>query len=175
TYKWQASETWGECQSQCGLSGTRTRPYSCREFGQDGRVSDVPAKHCGGERPEPESEPCDGPPCALQWSLGFWSQCSVTCGTGKRYRTVYCGDPDSDKDDYLCQDEPPVTSRQCRVKACPNLKDENCRDMYSFCPGYRALRYRCKRSRFRRKCCQTCQDAQSSVQDYLSSKGQKTL
>ncbi|KAK3747376.1 hypothetical protein RRG08_035806 [Elysia crispata] len=163
TYKWQATENWGECQSQCGVSGTQTRLYTCREIGQDGRISDVADKHCGSKRPKAETKPCDGPPCPLQWSIGFWSQCSVTCGIGKRYRKVYCGDPDSDDDDYLCEDQPPITSRKCRMRACSNLKDENCRDMNSFCSGYIALRYRCKSSRFRRKCCQTCQDAERST------------
>ncbi|GFR60338.1 A disintegrin and metalloproteinase with thrombospondin motifs 2-like [Elysia marginata] len=175
TYRWRGTDTWEDCQAACGLTGTQTRVYTCIAIGQDGRVSDVARRYCDVKKLEPESRACSGPPCPLQWSIGFWSQCSVTCGLGKRYRTVYCGDPDSDDDDYLCEESPPVTSKQCLMRACPNLKDENCRDMYSFCPGYSALRYRCKRSRFRRKCCQTCQDALKSAQGGKTSKRPKKM
>ncbi|GFO12447.1 A disintegrin and metalloproteinase with thrombospondin motifs 3 [Plakobranchus ocellatus] len=175
-YKWHATDKWGECKAACGLTGKQIRLYSCKETSQNGQVVDVKRNQCKHiSKPNAESKSCEGPPCPLQWSIGFWSQCSVSCGMGKRYRKVYCGDPETDKDDFLCKNDPPATSKKCVLKACPELQDENCTDMYSFCSAYRALRFRCKRSRFRRKCCKTCSDDKRSMKRKKTSVRQRGM
>ena len=71
------------------------------------------ASSCLGSRPESET-PCSRENCP-SWSAGAWSDCSVTCGTGVKHRTVSClnitGDLSSD-----CLGDKPAETESCSSK-----------------------------------------------------------
>ena len=73
----------------------------------------LPGSSCLGSRPESEA-PCSRENCP-RWSAGAWSDCSVTCGTGVKHRTVSCrnntGDLSSD-----CLGDKPAETESCSSK-----------------------------------------------------------
>ncbi|BFZ03140.1 hypothetical protein BsWGS_06179 [Bradybaena similaris] len=172
-YEWQATEQWTDCSAECGKNGTQIRLYHCQKVGQQNTDNTFNEEFCQADQKLNETRGCSGPLCPLKWSTEKWSECSVTCGRGKHYRNVFCGDPHTEDDDYRCTDTPPATSKFCYRKDCPapitlgkwskavslqkqEPQDEDCSDKYSFCKVYKALEHRCKRDVFRRKCCRSC-------------------
>ncbi|XP_005110846.3 A disintegrin and metalloproteinase with thrombospondin motifs 3 [Aplysia californica] len=162
-FQWQATEEWSDCDASCDDQGVATRVFQCQRLDHNGSSFNVSDDQCDVIPAANETRKCQGPSCPLKWTLGEWSECSVTCGEGKNYRKVHCGDPDTDLDDIRCTDTPPATSKKCSQPRCKELYGKNCKDMYSFCKTYSALRFRCKRSSFRRKCCQTCKNSGSEA------------
>ncbi|XP_071822944.1 A disintegrin and metalloproteinase with thrombospondin motifs 6-like isoform X2 [Apostichopus japonicus] len=76
--------SWSECDAECG-EGEQTRQVECQR-------GDVLAPgECSGERPRP-SRRCNNGDCRPEpsWSVGEWSECSVTCGDGHQRRPVDC-------------------------------------------------------------------------------------
>src|SRR5690606_1372427 len=70
-------------------SGKQVRQVIC--LGSDGKVH--PDNRCtldGAEKPE-ESQACNEHVCpTYTWHTGDWSECSLSCGAGKRTREVKC-------------------------------------------------------------------------------------
>uniref|UniRef100_A0A0B7A7Y9 Peptidase M12B domain-containing protein n=1 Tax=Arion vulgaris TaxID=1028688 RepID=A0A0B7A7Y9_9EUPU len=167
-YEWQATEQWTNCSADCGKSGNQTRIYKCQKLGKKGTVKESNSELCEANKKGNEKRNCNGPECPLRWTVEKWSECSVTCGRGKHYRNVYCGDPKDDSDDYKCTNRPPATSKFCSKKDCPATvaiepRDEDCSNKYLFCSTYTALEHRCKRVNFRRKCCRSCMNYDRSI------------
>ncbi|XP_072255221.1 A disintegrin and metalloproteinase with thrombospondin motifs 7 [Pyxicephalus adspersus] len=72
---------WTECSTSCGL-GAMWRSVVCTEDGNttcDASTKPAPARRCYLR------------PCA-SWTVGNWSKCSRSCGTGVRIRDVQCVD-----------------------------------------------------------------------------------
>ncbi|XP_053393892.1 SCO-spondin-like isoform X2 [Mercenaria mercenaria] len=83
---WKMWTNWGDCSVTCG-GGLRNRTRECiePEFG---------GASCVG--PAEEAEPCNEHNCPIdgafsEWEL--WSECSVTCANGTRFRTRECFGP----------------------------------------------------------------------------------
>ncbi|XP_063781564.1 A disintegrin and metalloproteinase with thrombospondin motifs 7 isoform X2 [Pseudophryne corroboree] len=72
---------WSECSTTCGL-GAMWRSVLCRA-GENG-ICDANTKPAPARR-------CYLRPCA-SWTVGNWSKCSRSCGTGVRLREVQCVD-----------------------------------------------------------------------------------
>ncbi|XP_056427551.1 A disintegrin and metalloproteinase with thrombospondin motifs 7 isoform X2 [Hyla sarda] len=72
---------WTECSTSCGL-GAMWRTVICREY--DNGTCDIKTKPAPARR-------CHLRPCAY-WTVGNWSKCSSSCGTGVRLRDVQCVD-----------------------------------------------------------------------------------
>uniref|UniRef100_A0A8C5PGP1 A disintegrin and metalloproteinase with thrombospondin motifs 7 n=1 Tax=Leptobrachium leishanense TaxID=445787 RepID=A0A8C5PGP1_9ANUR len=70
---------WSECSTSCGL-GAMWRQVWCSEDGSNTCNPDV--------KPAPAHR-CFLRPCA-SWSVGPWSKCSQSCGTGIKTRDVNC-------------------------------------------------------------------------------------
>ncbi|XP_032689161.1 thrombospondin type-1 domain-containing protein 4-like [Odontomachus brunneus] len=93
---------WSECSTSCG-TGVRIRELECvqEKTSLTMRVADGT---CTEPRNLPTSEVCEMPACheetrqtstptsspVPQWTVGVWSQCSTSCGVGKRSRVVTC-------------------------------------------------------------------------------------
>ncbi|KAI6185117.1 BMA-GON-1, isoform e [Aphelenchoides fujianensis] len=122
--------SWSACSTTCG-DGFRQRSVQCVEEGGGSAEAfrSVAAERCSGARPS-SHETCSGPSCPF-WRVGQWSRCSVSCGQGRRERTVECVQPDGQLvDSSLCtgvggaaiQQPPPPTSEVCRLIACAQWK-----------------------------------------------------
>ena len=107
--RWEVSE-WSDCAEGC--SGLKRREVSCVSDEAGQRLL-LAGSSCLGSRPESEA-PCSRENCP-SWSAGAWSDCSVTCGTGVKHRTVSCrnvtGDLSSD-----CLGDKPAETQSCSSK-----------------------------------------------------------
>ncbi|XP_059846301.1 A disintegrin and metalloproteinase with thrombospondin motifs 2-like isoform X1 [Hypanus sabinus] len=106
---------WEACTKTCGKSGYQIRTVRCVQPLHDGTNRSVHSKYCNGDRPETR-KPCNRELCPAQWSIGAWSQCSVTCGNGMQERLAVCRTRDNIV--AQCEEEKPDTIRICRMPAC---------------------------------------------------------
>ncbi|XP_062595551.1 uncharacterized protein LOC134256889 [Saccostrea cucullata] len=98
---WSSWMNWSTCTASCN-GGYRSR-----------------ARSCSSPRPSLGGQLCDGMPsqteicnthgCQDEWGLGSWStwsDCSISCGTGRRVRTRWCqgqcGDREADTEFQSC-------------------------------------------------------------------------
>lgn len=88
--RWWVGE-WQRCSSSCGAQGLSIRAVLCVQalnVEEQKALQPLDCEHM----PKPESHsPCNTHvPCPSDWSSGNWSQCSVSCGAGTRWRNVSC-------------------------------------------------------------------------------------
>ena len=86
-------ERWGPCSVDCGPGGEQTRVVYCqistsmtRTTDRDCLQPDV-ARQIGQK---PETRRVCNPTPRCRYRSGTWSNCSVTCGGGRRSRTLGC-------------------------------------------------------------------------------------
>ena len=53
------------------------------------------------------------------WKASGWGQCSKSCGTGTKTRSVGCYNGGSKVSDSWCSGSKPATSTSCHLKHCP--------------------------------------------------------
>ncbi|XP_011676907.2 A disintegrin and metalloproteinase with thrombospondin motifs 18 [Strongylocentrotus purpuratus] len=100
--KWQACNTqdcppkwvpgrWSECSRTCG-DGFQTRMVSCVSLTGNGEYHRQASDRCRGTVKPHTRQPCNLMECPLkvQWFISAWSECSRTCGPGKRQRIMKC-------------------------------------------------------------------------------------
>ncbi|XP_014488644.1 PREDICTED: thrombospondin type-1 domain-containing protein 4-like [Dinoponera quadriceps] len=88
---------WSECSASCG-TGVRTREFECVQEVKPSLTTRLADDACTEPKDLPTSEVCEMPACreetssppAPRWTVGVWSQCSTSCGVGKRSRVVTC-------------------------------------------------------------------------------------
>lgn len=116
--RWWVGE-WQGCSTSCGEAGTMRRTTLCiQSVGLDEQRA-LQAADCQ-HMPRPEdSSPCNTEiPCPSHWSMGIWSECSVTCGEGVHVRNVVC----LNNTNMTCSPEmKPAANRPCHLKPCPVL------------------------------------------------------
>jgi hypothetical protein len=83
--------------------------YDCVYRNKVGQVIEVSSSYCSGKSKPSAANKL----CARQWSVGSWGSCSVTCGGGTMYRSVYC------QSGYDCSMySKPSSSAGCNYQEC---------------------------------------------------------
>ncbi|XP_011333110.2 thrombospondin type-1 domain-containing protein 4 isoform X2 [Ooceraea biroi] len=96
---------WSDCSTSCG-AGVRTRELECVQEVKPSLIVRIADGACTEPKRLPTSEACEMPECNEEikqtlmqtssqlsiprWTAGGWSQCSTSCGTGRRTRIVTC-------------------------------------------------------------------------------------
>uniref|UniRef100_A0A8D0HE83 ADAM metallopeptidase with thrombospondin type 1 motif 16 n=1 Tax=Sphenodon punctatus TaxID=8508 RepID=A0A8D0HE83_SPHPU len=115
--------TWAIIRSECSVScgeGQMTTKVRCyRNLHVQVNTSLCNPK----SRPVTGLVPCKMPACLPSWSVGNWSECSLTCGIGERLRHVRCMQRIRYKlepvSDLLCSLPAPVSKEICNIHGCP--------------------------------------------------------
>ncbi|KAJ8007429.1 hypothetical protein DPEC_G00117400 [Dallia pectoralis] len=110
--RWLMTE-WTSCSRTCG-KGSQGRQVACTLQLANGTLVKAKDGDCAGPKPA-HTQRCDGQDCLTVWEAGVWSECSVKCGRGARYRLVKCTNP----------------RRNCDLTTLPR-ETEDCED-YSKC------------------------------------------
>ena len=101
--QWTVGE-WSKCSKSCD-SGTQIRTVACKN------------NHVGkcSEDSKPPSRIACGEISCPKWIVGNFSECSKSCGSGERTRTVQCVGGSS----LPCQGIKPATHEVCNDISCP--------------------------------------------------------
>ncbi|XP_052436557.1 papilin isoform X3 [Carassius gibelio] len=117
TRSWVTGE-WSPCPVTCG-GGLQVRRVECMSHDSAGsRV--VEDSQCASYTPRPlNQQNCNMQRCA-QYRVSSWSQCSVTCDSGKQTRDVVCvGSDGASLEDYACGTQPkPPRTQACEMPVC---------------------------------------------------------
>ncbi|XP_032685179.1 protein madd-4 isoform X3 [Odontomachus brunneus] len=120
TIKWLTGE-WSACSASCG-GGSRTRSVFCAEENAN-ETTRLPDHKCSGTHRPRAQESCNTVSCPM-WETDKWSECSATCGTGVRTRTIECRDGVGAISRDCDPAERPHTEQECKTNvACPTYGD----------------------------------------------------
>ncbi|XP_012936105.1 A disintegrin and metalloproteinase with thrombospondin motifs 9 [Aplysia californica] len=116
--KWYPGK-WSRCSVTCG-EGERMRQVQCR----DKRHKLVDPGMCAHHTKPQMVTQCSRKECSLySWKIGTWSECSRTCGFGRKHRSVTCVDTAGSRvSSHLCDtDRKPKVKRRCSEFPCPSI------------------------------------------------------
>lgn len=121
TAKWVAGE-WSVCSASCG-GGSRTRTIFCTEENGN-ETTKLPDHKCSSTHKPRNQETCNTISCPM-WETNKWSECSTTCGTGVRTRTIECRDAVGSISKDCDPTERPHTEQECKTNIpCPIYGEE---------------------------------------------------
>ncbi|XP_053127668.1 A disintegrin and metalloproteinase with thrombospondin motifs 7 isoform X5 [Hemicordylus capensis] len=88
--RWWAGE-WQACSATCGDGGLMKRTILCLQSVALDEQRALPPGECQHLSKPDATAPCNRELlCPAEWVAGNWSECSVTCGSGTRWRSVDC-------------------------------------------------------------------------------------
>ncbi|KAJ8417176.1 hypothetical protein AAFF_G00284030 [Aldrovandia affinis] len=119
--RWWVGE-WQKCSTSCGDMGMMKRTVLCIQSVTLEEQRALQPSECQ-HLPHPETvSPCNTHlPCPSDWTMGNWSECSVTCSVGLQSRNVTCmqntgADCDPKKR--------PTSEKRCQLQDCPKTPDD---------------------------------------------------
>ncbi|XP_006884852.1 PREDICTED: papilin [Elephantulus edwardii] len=124
TKRWQTGP-WSPCSVSCG-GGSQSRSVYCVSALGSGTEEAADEAECAGLPGKPPTmRACNLQRCSA-WHAEPWGECSVTCGSGVRRRTVTCR---SEEGSMLlataCSEEDrPMFTEPCMRDDCPPLGDQ---------------------------------------------------
>ncbi|XP_033625467.1 A disintegrin and metalloproteinase with thrombospondin motifs 16-like [Asterias rubens] len=82
---------WSDCSTSCG-DGFMTRSVDCQSINRNGHHKVKPIALCRGTQQPAVHKACNLKTCPriVQWYISAWSECTVTCGMGRRSRRISC-------------------------------------------------------------------------------------
>ncbi|XP_014241355.1 A disintegrin and metalloproteinase with thrombospondin motifs gon-1 isoform X2 [Cimex lectularius] len=108
---------WSPCSQTCG-QGIKTRKATCVD--EANRERDE--RECDHLLKPNIEEACQIKPCP-SWEEKEWSECSQTCGRGKRRKPYSCKVGRKDVNSSLCEGPPPVKEEECNLQPCPQWRE----------------------------------------------------
>ncbi|XP_021551713.2 A disintegrin and metalloproteinase with thrombospondin motifs 12 isoform X2 [Neomonachus schauinslandi] len=116
--RWWAGE-WEACSATCGPHGEKRRTVLCiQTMGSDEQA--LPAKDCQHLlRPKTLISCNRDILCPSDWTVGNWSECSVSCGGGVRIRSVTCA---KNHDEPCDVTRKPNSRALCGLQQCPSVR-----------------------------------------------------
>nr|CAD7423667.1 unnamed protein product [Timema monikensis] len=113
--KWFAGP-WGQCSPGCG-QGHQTRDVVCVAFIR-GQHHVALYMNCPENLKPDTDRVCESNPCAPDWFITEWGQCSRECGTGVQKREVKCLDDKQQLSSGCAEDARPPSRRVCNTHDC---------------------------------------------------------
>nr|XP_042117344.1 A disintegrin and metalloproteinase with thrombospondin motifs 12 [Peromyscus maniculatus bairdii] len=113
--RWWAGE-WEACSTTCGPYGEKKRTVLCiQTMGSDEQA--LPATDCQHLLKPKALVSCNRDIlCPSDWTVGNWSECSVSCGGGVRIRSVTCA---KNHDEPCDKTRKPNSRALCGLQQCP--------------------------------------------------------
>ncbi|XP_018110713.1 A disintegrin and metalloproteinase with thrombospondin motifs 10 isoform X1 [Xenopus laevis] len=120
SYAWFLS-SWAKCSAICA-GGVQLQRVLCKKVSDGSTVSEDLCDQ--STRIQEKQRSCNTEPCPPEWALGSWSECSRSCNSGVRTRSVICQRrvSASDKkslDDASCPQPRPSMLEPCNTDTCP--------------------------------------------------------
>lgn len=116
--RWWAGE-WEVCSTTCGPYGEKKRTVLCiQTMGSDEQA--LPATDCQHLLKPKALVSCNRDIlCPSDWTVGNWSECSVSCGGGVRIRSVTCAKNHNEPCDKTRK---PNSRALCGLQQCPSSR-----------------------------------------------------
>ncbi|KAM5260623.1 A disintegrin and metalloproteinase with thrombospondin motifs 12 isoform 1-T1 [Hipposideros larvatus] len=116
--RWWSGE-WETCSATCGPHGEKKRTVLCiQTMGSDEQA--LPAKDCQHLLKPKSFLSCNRDIlCPSDWTVGNWSECSVSCGGGVRIRSVTCAKNNDEPCDVMRK---PNSRALCGLQQCPSSR-----------------------------------------------------
>lgn len=116
--RWWAGE-WEACSMTCGPYGEKKRTVLCiQTVGSDEQA--LPATDCQHLLKPKALVSCNRDIlCPSDWTVGNWSECSVSCGGGVRIRSVTCAKNHNEPCDKTRK---PNSRALCGLQQCPSSR-----------------------------------------------------
>ncbi|XP_032484513.1 A disintegrin and metalloproteinase with thrombospondin motifs 12 isoform X2 [Phocoena sinus] len=117
--RWWAGE-WEACSATCGPHGEKKRTVLCIQTMGSEEQQALPAQDCQHLLKPKTLTSCNRDVlCPSDWTVGNWSQCSVSCGGGVRIRSVTCAKNHNEPCDVTRK---PNSRALCGLQQCPSSR-----------------------------------------------------